>query len=705
EEQLKTSQEEFKSFFHDLDVAFLVSNEGGFVDCNMTAVKLLGYTDKKSVLGKTALQFSPQKQPNGDDSEVLIKRVFELAQAGVNQQFEWRFNHANGAPLDLDVSITTIVFGGQPMVHSTWRDITQNNKQKQALRDTQTRYKALFEDSVDPVYIFQGDTIYDCNDAGYKLLGFTNKEEVLKRSPNDLSPLMQPDGQSSIDKRGIMQGLAVEKGSCRFEWDFLHRNGQHIQTEAVLTAMTLDNTQLLHITVRDISEFKKQQKKLEHLAHYDNLTGLPNRVLFADRFTLAAAHSKRTQTHLAVCFLDIDNFKPINDNFGHDIGDLLLIEVAKRIKDSIREEDTVSRQGGDEFTLLLGGLKSYQECELLVGRMLKSLSKPYEIKGQLHGVTASCGITLYPDDSAADIDTLVRHADHAMYQAKLQGKNTFAFFDASTEKASHEHMAFIRRVSKAVKSNEMVLYYQPKVNMRTGHMFGAEALIRWQHPDKGLMGPFEFLPQIENTSAMIDIGNWVIEQALQQLEVWVKEDKDWVISINIDAHHFMQEGFYDRLEQALANHPNVPPQLLEIEILETVAFNDLQLVSTVILRCQTLGVSFALDDFGTGYSSLVYLKRLPTEWLKIDQSFVRDMLEDAEDLALIDGIVSLSKAFKRQVIAEGVETIEHGTALLKLGCINGQGYGIAKPMPADKLIDWEQHYEADEAWLSTEKVV
>ncbi len=451
------------------------------------------------------------------------------------------------------------------------------------------------------------------------------------------------------------------------------------------------NVEFLVPEGRDITDKKLQQMQLQHLAHYDTLTGLPNRVLFADRFKQAISFSKRTDSLLAVCFLDLDNFKPINDKYGHEIGDLLLVEVSHRLSKNIRELDTASRLGGDEFTILIGGFNVASECEELINRILESLAEPYLIGNKKIHITASCGITIFPDDNS-DIDLLVRHADQAMYQSKLTGKNGFTFFDQHTERASKHQNSIQNRIIQALKDNELELFYQPKVDMREQRMFGCEALIRWHDPKRGLLAPIEFLPYIENSEIMIDLGLWVIEQALNQLKSWIDQGKKWCISINIDAFHLMHDDFFDTLRNLLEKYPCVDSRLLEIEILETVAFTDLGKVAKLLTRCRSLGIRFSLDDFGTGYASLTYLKMLPVQWLKIDRTFVRDMLVDEQDLALVEGVISLAKAFKRDVIAEGVENAEHAEALLKLGCHYGQGYFIAKPMPASEIIAWEASY-------------
>jgi len=329
------------------------------------------------------------------------------------------------------------------------------------------------------------------------------------------------------------------------------------------------------------------------------------------------------------------------------------------------------------------------------------LSAPYILDGHTINLTSSIGIAIYPQDEApldTNLDILLRHADQAMVQAKQTGRNRFHVFDAQHDQEVHTHHQQRTRVRQAMLDGELRLYYQPKVNMRSGVVFGMEALLRWQHPQDGLLGPYHFLPLVEDTDVIIDIGEWVLLQALQQMQRWARQGLHWVVSVNIAARHFQQPDFVERLASILARVPDVSPQMLELEILESAALADVQHMRNVMASCQQLGVQFALDDFGTGYSSLAYLKRLPANTLKIDQSFVRDMLDDPDDLTLVDAIVGLAKAFGRSVIAEGVETIAHGLLLLQLGCDWAQGYGIARPMPAEAVADWARSFEPAEAW-------
>ena len=696
---LVDSEIRYRSQFENSADALLLFADKRIVDVNEAALSLLGYDSREEFLNLSPDMLSCPIQPDGRAADIVIADVLETCYRKGSHRFEWLYRKKNGASLLAEVLTTHMTVEGKVMLYSVIRDITALKGQQQLLIDSERKYKTLFEGSADATLLFSNGRFIDCNQAAIDMLGYANKQELLQLNPADLSPPTQEDGRESIDKVQEMIQIAFAEGSKRFEWLHTRKNGEVFPVEVLLTSLNVTDKQILHVVWRDITVMKKQQLELKGLAHYDILTGLPNRALFIDRFDIAIAHSKRKQTQLAVCFLDLDNFKPINDNYGHAAGDELLQQVAQRITVTIREEDTVSRQGGDEFTILLGDLGSFQECEKLIKRILNTLALPFIIGEHEHTISASCGITLYPADDK-DVDTLIRHADHAMYEAKMSGKNTLAFFDANTEQLSQEQTAFLNLISQAVKNNEFVLFYQPKINMRTGKMFGAEALVRWQHPEEGLVPPYEFLPTVENTNVMIDLGNWVIETALRQLENWCKEGKNWVLSINISAYHFMQDSFYEDLKYALQRHSGAPAELFEIEILETIAFDDVAKVAELIRRCQALGVSFALDDFGTGYSSLTYLKNFPAQWLKIDQTFVRDMLEDEEDHALVEGIISLAKAFKRNVIAEGVESIEQGTALMTLGCYNAQGYEIAKPMPAENIIEWENNYQPDKAWSS-----
>jgi diguanylate cyclase (GGDEF)-like protein/PAS domain S-box-containing protein len=449
----------------------------------------------------------------------------------------------------------------------------------------------------------------------------------------------------------------------------------------------------------DITQNKEQQKSLELMAHYDPLTGLPNRVLFIDRAQQAIAINHQNNTLLAFCFLDIDNFKKINDTYGHHIGDQLLTEISCRIKSCIHAENTVSRLGGDEFTILLRNLKSKNECIDEIDKIFSSLAAPFKFKQISLTITSSCGITLYPLDNT-NLDTLIRHADQAMYKAKLAGRNQYQFFDLSYDLDIAQKYIHLKEISKALELNQFTLYYQPKVNMATGHIFGLEALIRWNHPSQGVVSPAQFLPLVEGSEVELHIGNWVIDQALRQMQTWIDAGIKMEVSVNISSYHLESLAFTESLAEKLKAYPLICPSNIQLEILETSSLGDLNKVNHILRTChEQLGVQIALDDFGTGYSSLTHLSNLISQTIKIDQSFIRNMLDDPNNFSIIDGIIGLTEAFNRDTIAEGVETTEHGLMLLSMGCIYAQGYHIARPMPANEFAEWLFNYIPNLDWL------
>ncbi|MDD2684896.1 MAG: EAL domain-containing protein [Gallionella sp.] len=440
----------------------------------------------------------------------------------------------------------------------------------------------------------------------------------------------------------------------------------------------------------DVTERKEHEQQLEHIAHYDALTGVPNRVLLADRLAQALARTKRDHGLMAVCYIDLDGFKPINDAHGHATGDKVLVEITRRIKEAIREDDTVARLGGDEFVVLLLGLQVPEECVGSLQRLLDSINRPIALSGAMVTLSASIGVSLYPEDNQ-DADTLLRHADQAMYVAKQSGKNRFHLFDAKSDLRARSHHELLQQIRTGLARGEFELYYQPKVEMHTRSLVGAEALIRWNHPQRGLLLPAEFLRAVENTELEIELGDWVVASALKQLRLWRGEGKqNFELSINVSAYHLQSASFVDKLKRQVTGCCAKPCSgCLQIEILETAALDDLNKVGDIIQECRAFGVGFALDDFGTGYSSLTYLSKLAVDTLKIDQSFVRDMLDDKGDRAIVQGIIALAKAFDMGVVAEGVENETHFQALLEMGCEVGQGYGIARPMSAAALSKWQ----------------
>lgn len=555
----------------------------------------------------------------------------------------------------------------------------------------------VFNDSHEAIMLTDvNGSIINVNPAFTEITGY-ERNDVLGENPSMLSsgkhgPEFYIDIWKQINSEGFWHG---EVSNCK-------KNGEPYIELLTISSLKDESGRVLYYLgmFSDVTQSKAQQNKLELMAHYDVLTQLPNRTLFADRFSQAVSHAKRNGTLLAICFLDLDNFKPVNDRYGHEVGDQLLIEVAKRIKAELREEDTVSRQGGDEFALLLKGFVSSDECAPLLIRLHTSLAKPYLISGHQITIGASSGVTIYPTDDS-DIDTLLRHADQAMYQAKLTGKNRHQLFNAEHDLKTIQQQDTLNEIQQALINGELCLHYQPKVNMKTGKIFGSEALLRWQHPEKGLIPPLTFLPLIAGTTLEIEIGEWVINQALKQMSIWRDQAIDLEVSVNISSYHLQDKRFIEQLDSALALVPEINASQFQLEILESSALGDIQTISRIVQHCRDhVGVKIALDDFGTGYSSLTHLRSLATTTVKIDQSFVRDMLDDPSDYTIIDGVIGLADSFGREVIAEGVESTEHGLMLIIMGCHEAQGFAIAKPMPAGDMSNWLSEYKPNKKWIS-----
>jgi len=541
-----------------------------------------------------------------------------------------------------------------------------------------------------------GGAILEVNETFTRITGYS-REEVLGKNPR----VMQ-SGRHNADFYDAMWQALQEKGHWYGEIWNRHKSGTVFAEMLTISAVNdaAGKTQNYVALFTDITQMKEHQFQLEYIAHYDALTNLPNRVLLSDRLEQAMMANHRRHCILAVVYLDLDGFKAVNDSYDHHIGDELLIAVSQRMKGTLRDGDTLARIGGDEFVGVLVDLEQIDDCEPILQRLLQAAAQPVLVNGLPLQVSASIGVTFYPQDEV-DADQLIRHADQAMYIAKQSGKNRYHFFDIERDAALKTRQERLQDIRQALDDNALRLYYQPKVNLLTGAVVGAEALIRWQHPERGLILPADFLPTVENHPLSVELGEWVICTALGQIRAWRDIGLDFPVSVNLGAKQFQQADFVARLSCLLAQFPDVPPSSLELEVLETSALEDLATVSEKIKTCREMGVRFALDDFGTGFSSLTYLRHLPVDTLKIDQSFIRDMLNDKDDLAIVNSVIGLADTFNRQVIAEGVETQRHAERLLALGCHLAQGYGIAKPMNAEQLpgwaVQWRTHYLAQSA--------
>ncbi|MGM9515019.1 EAL domain-containing protein [Roseateles sp. DB2] len=599
---------------------------------------------------------------------------------------EWRWIRTSGRVVSRDAE-------GRPLMMSgTHTDITERKQLELALREAAMVFDSSLEGImvVDPRMRITKVNAAFCHITGY------DADDVLGKSPAILS-----SGRQGPDfYREMWRSLAAHDVWRGEIWN-RRRNGE-IYAELLTISCVRDAKGVVQHYIgvfSDISQIKSHEAELHRIAHFDPLTGVPNRRLLVDRLHQALARAARTESSLAVCFLDLDGFKVVNDAHGHAVGDRLLIEVTQRMAEVLRAEDTLARLGGDEFVVLLTDISSERNCALVLDRLLQAVQQPLRIEGLELRVTVSIGVSLFPHDNA-DADTLMRHADQAMYLAKEAGKNRYQLFDPVSDRRAQSHREFLQRLQQALEAREFVLHYQPKVDLVDGRLLGVEALIRWNCPGRGLVPPGEFLPQLQSTSLELAVGDWVIEEALSQAQRWREQGLDLRVSVNISASYLQQPDFLDKLAQALCRHPGQQPRQFELEVLETAQIEDMDAAVAILRRCGELGVRFALDDFGTGYSSLTYLRKLPVQTLKIDQSFVRGMLGNADDMGIVEGVIRLARAFRMDVVAEGVETLEHGRILLQQGCRLMQGYGIGRPMTPEALRGWWLNWQREAPWVA-----
>lgn len=689
EKTLSESESRFRGIFDSVSDLIIIhdAESGRIIDVNQRITEIYGYP-REEVIGQTPEKISVGEAPYSAANAV---EKIRLAISGGPQVFEWMARASDGRPFWVEVSLRGALIGDHQRVLAVIRDISAR---KQA--DAELRLAArVFTSSQEGIMITDADSrIVDVNPAFCRITGYA-RDEALGRPASLLASGCQGPGFYSAMWEALRQS-----DFWRGEIIDRRKSGETYPGMLSISAVRDDEGVLRNYigVFADISLLKQHQAELDRMAHYDTLTGVPNRRLLADRLSQALARAHRSGRPLAVCYLDLDGFKPVNDRYGHAAGDRLLIEITSRLKGLLRADDTLARLGGDEFVLLITDLQSTEECQAVVGRVLAAVTVPVSIEGNSVSVSASIGVTLSPPD-IDDPDILLRHADQAMYQAKESGKNRYSLFNAEQERQVQVRRQQGQRLREALEQGEFVLHYQPKVDLFSGQVLGAEALIRWQHPERGLLAPGAFLPDLEGSDLEIAVGDWVIASALRQRAIWHAAGHELLISANVSANHLQQFDFVERLRQALDAHPAASAPF-ELEIVETAALSDMTQAARTLAACRDLGIRFALDDFGTGYSSLTYFRDLPIDVLKVDQSFVRDMLDDPHDLGIVEGVVRLANAFDRTVIAEGVETLEHGALLLSIGCRLCQGYGIARPMPAEQFVDWIERWRADAAWIA-----
>ncbi|MEE8347922.1 MAG: EAL domain-containing protein [Dehalococcoidia bacterium] len=558
-------------------------------------------------------------------------------------------------------------------------DISERRRAEQALQVSETKFRTLADTVAAATFIYQGTRLRYVNPATEALTGYT-RDELLTMKFWDV---IHPDFRQLVKERG----LARQRGEDvpgQYETKVQTKGGEERWVEFTLGVIEFEGNPAVLGTGFDITERKRAEDTIKHLAYHDALTNLPNRTLLQDRLTVALAQAHRSKRMLAVMFLDLDRFKVVNDTVGHEGGDGLLRSVAERLASLMREGDTVARMGGDEFAILSPEIASVEDAPEVAERILDGLRKPWVVQGQEFHVTTSIGVALYPSDGD-DAETLLRNADTAMYRAKEHGRDNYQLYTPAMNARIAERLAVESSLRHSLERGEFVVHYQPQVDLRSGQVVGTEALVRWQHPERGLVAPAEFIPVAEDTGLIVPLGEWVLRTACAQNKAWQEEGIPPLrVAVNLSARQFQQRNLIDMVAQVL-EETGLDPHRLQLEITEGVAMQDTDFTIDVLQGLRAMGVQIAMDDFGTGYSSLSYLKRLPFKTVKIDRSFVRDLTVDLNDAAIAAAIIAMAHNLKLNVIAEGVETVEQLALLKRQGCDEMQGYLFSRPGPPDVI--------------------
>ncbi len=559
-------------------------------------------------------------------------------------------------------------------------DTAERDAAAAALRASERRYRMLFERNLAGVYRATLDGRFlDCNDACARIFGYASPAEL--RSERVQALYADPE-----DRAEFLTRLLHQRTITNYEMRYRRRDGTVIWTLENATLLEEDSGDpgLLEGTLVDITDRKRAEAQVEFQAYHDALTRLPNRVLLKDRLAVALAHAQRMRQPLAVMFLDLDHFKLVNDTLGHSVGDQLLQAVAVRLVSSVRRDDTVSRVGGDEFTILFPELARGDDAARMAQKILEAVSQPFAIEGHDIYVTTSLGISLFPDDGE-DSESLLKNADSAMYRAKDLGRNTYQLCTPGMSVRALERMALENRLRRAVERNEFVLHYQPLVDMASGAFVGCEALLRWQHPERGLLQPDTFISLAEESRLILPVGEWALRAACGQMRRWQDEGCAGLrLAVNLSARQFQQQDLASRIERILAE-TGMPAESLELEVTESIAMQNAEWTTGVLRQLRGMGVRISIDDFGTGQSSLSYLKYFPLSTVKIDRSFVKDIAVDPDDEAIVTAVIALAHSLGLKVIAEGVETEEQHAFLRDAGCDESQGYLFSPPRPADEM--------------------
>ena len=629
-------------------------------------------SDTTSIIGKTLVEII------GEPAAKAIEPYIAQVMKGQSARYERPLVFPNGSQGVIEVTLVPH-FDANGTTRGAFvlvNDITRHRASEQAIRDSEERLRKFSDATSEGIVFLEKGIIVDCNEAAARMT---------RLSVNELIGRQNADFIAAESIEAVVNNIRA--GFERpYEVTLLRADGTRFAAELVGKDIVSNGKTLRMTAIRDISDRKQAEARIHFLAHHDILTHLPNRALLMDRLQVLLASARRQNSLVGVLFIDLDNFKTINDSLGHYAGDELLKRVAVRLQSCLRGADMVGRLGGDEFVVVVTDVARAEDLASVAEKIAEAISEPFSLEEQILSVSGSIGISVFPKDGETP-DTLIRNADAAMYLAKDRGRSNFQYFMPSLNKSAFQALAMESGIRKAIKQVEFLLHYQPEVMAKTGVVSTVEALIRWKHPELGLLGPDQFISVAEHRGLIMPIGRWVINEAIRQVRVWADEGIKVPVAVNLSAIQFKQKDLVEDIAARLREH-GVSGELLELELTESLFMEDVNATSRTLHQLKDLGISLAVDDFGTGYSSLSYLKRYPIDKIKIDRSFIRDVPVDADDVAITLAIIGLASSLGLKVVAEGVETQTQRTFLEDNHCDYIQGFLISQPLDPQDMRIW-----------------
>lgn len=671
EEALRKSEARLRQLIATtLDAVVTVDGALNVIEWNREAEATFGIPAAAAIGRKFPSELVPGHAMNGFPQGCLLETVVR---------------RANGEELPVEITVAPAGSGGDLTFTAFIRDISERKRAQRELEQREQRFRTIVEKSWSGVVLLDGDIRFSFTGSSTQHIVGYEDQEILGRS---LFDFIHPRDVEAA--RMVFAGVAQQPNhEAHGELRFRHKNGTWVWLEGFSQNLLHEpSVGAIVLNYRDVSQRKETEKQLEYRAYYDSLTGLPNRLLFRDRLVHSLAHAARNRVGVAVMYLDIDHFKLVNDALGHSFGDRLLADIARRLQSALRASDTISRIGGDEFSILLPEVVTADAVAGVAGKILDSLAQPFGVEGHDFFVTASVGISCFPSDGD-DAETLLKCADAAMYRAKELGRNQAQLFTASMNERYVRRLALEQHLHHAVERNQLELYYQPVFDRSRRRYVSVEALLRWRDPTRGIVQPSEFVGLAEETGMIIPIGAWALRTACHQLREWQKQGLTLRMAVNISAVQLQQRDFTDVVRAALAES-GVEPDMLQLEITESAAMQNFELSMETMRELRGMKVGIAVDDFGTGQSSLIYLKHFPIDTVKIDKEFLREVTSDDTAAAIVSYIINLAHTLQLKVVAEGVETEEQYTFLRHYACDMMQGYLFSMPMPVSEVVPFLQ---------------